>query len=221
MNYHDQDRVIAFAGIYQAAALVHQLATQGKAESVALNATLNSLFVENPETTEAVFGELSSLLLGLRTLRTQMHGGAPGEQRNMQITQYVIGILALAGKLKKSPELAATLFKKIAVPQAQSKHFGLLHDNTVAGMALVYSDTLSNLPPKILVRGAHGFLSQPVVANRIRACLLAGVRAAYLWQQVGGSRWQLLFQRARYLKTADLMLEQIRMSDRDTNTNAQ
>lgn len=215
MSYQDQDRMLAFAGIYQAAALVHQLATQGKSDTDALTATLNSLFVENPETTEAVFGGFAGLTLGMRTLKTQMNGSqAPNEQRNMQLTQYVIGMIALENKLSKQPELVERLFKKLSVPESQRKHFGLLHDNTLAGIALIYTDVVSQMHPKIMVRGSHGFLSQPAVANRIRAVLLAGIRAAFLWKQVGGSRWQLLFKRGSYLRAAEHCLASIRAEDR-------
>lgn len=217
MSYQDQDRMLAFAGIYQAAALVHQLATQGKSDTDALTATLNSLFVENPETTEAVFGGFAGLTLGMRTLKTQMNGSAPNEQRNMQLTQYVIGMIALENKLSKQPELVDRLFKKLSVPESQRKHFGLLHDNTLAGIALIYTDIVSQMHPKIMVRGSHGYLSQPAIANRIRAVLLAGIRSAFLWKQVGGSRWQLLFKRASYLRAADHCLASIRAEDRDNH----
>lgn len=215
MSYQDQDRMLAFAGIYQAAALVHQLATQGKSDTDALTATLNSLFVENPETTEAVFGGFAGLTLGMRTLKTQMNGSAPNEQRNIQLTQYVIGMIALENKLSKQPELVDRLFKKLSVPESQRKHFGLLHDNTLAGIALIYTDVVSQLHPKIMVRGSHGYLSQPAIANRIRAVLLAGIRSAFLWKQVGGSRWQLLFKRGSYLRAADHCLASIRAEDRN------
>lgn len=211
MNYQDQDRMLAFAGIYQAAALVHQLATQGKSDTEALTASLSSLFVENPETTEAVYGNLAGLRLGMRTLKSQMNGStAPNEQRNMQLTQYVIGMIALENKLSKDPELVDRLFKKLSVPESQRKHFGLLHDNTLAGIALIYTDVVSQLHPKIMVKGSHGHLTQPAIANRIRALLLAGIRSAFLWKQVGGSRWQLLFKRGNYLRAADESLAQIR-----------
>lgn len=216
-NYQDQDRMLAFAGIYQAAALVHQLATQGKSDTDALTATLNSLFVESPETTEAVFGGFAGLTLGMRTLKTQMNGSAPNEQRNMQLTQYVIGMIALENKLSKQPELVDRLFKKLSVPESQRKHFGLLHDNTLAGIALIYTDIVSQMHPKIMVRGSHGYLSQPTIANRIRAVLLAGIRSAFLWKQVGGSRWQLLFKRGSYLRAADHCLASIRAEDRDNH----
>jgi high frequency lysogenization protein len=38
--------------------------------------------------------------------------------------------------------------------------------------------------------------------HRIRALLLAGIRAAWLWRQVGGSRWRVLFGRTALLEAA-------------------
>lgn len=208
MSYTDTDRVLAFAGLYQAASLVHQIAVQGQSDLSALSATVNSLFVDNPPDTASVFGGAEGVKLGLRTLRSQMAGTTPdGQGRNLQITQYVVGMLALEGKLRSDQALEEALFGRLTTPKSQAQHFGLLHDNTLAGLALVYSETLSRLRPKILVRGAHGHLSQPQNANRIRACLLAGVRAARLWRQVGGNRWQLLFSRGRYLRAVDALLD--------------
>jgi high frequency lysogenization protein len=37
---------------------------------------------------------------------------------------------------------------------------------------------------------------------RIRAALLGGVRAAMLWRQVGGRRWQILLGQRRLLESA-------------------
>jgi len=39
-------------------------------------------------------------------------------------------------------------------------------------------------------------------AAKIRALLLAGIRAAVLWQQLGGSRWKLFWSRRKYVATA-------------------
>jgi high frequency lysogenization protein len=216
MSYTDQDRVIAFAGIYQAAMLVHQLATQGQTDTTALSATLNSLFVENPPDTVSVFTNMEGIKLGLSALRAQMSNTeALGEKRNLQITQYVVGMIALESHLRADADVEEALFRRLETPKSQSKHFGLLHDNTAAGLALIYTETLSRMRPKILVQGAHGHLSQPMIANRIRACLLAGVRAARLWRQTGGSRWHLIFLRGRYLRAIDQALVQLRKQDRE------
>lgn len=44
------------------------------------------------------------------------------------------------------------------------------------------------------------FLQQPNNAAKIRALLLAGIRSARLWRQLGGHRWQLVFSRSKLLK---------------------
>ena len=46
---------------------------------------------------------------------------------------------------------------------------------------------------------ANPHLQDENKAARVRALFLAGVRAAFLWHQLGGRRWQLLFQRKRLL----------------------
>lgn len=43
---------------------------------------------------------------------------------------------------------------------------------------------------------------------KIRALLLAGVRSAVLWRQVGGRRWQLFLWRNKFAKLAKKLIEQ-------------
>jgi high frequency lysogenization protein len=79
----------------------------------------------------------------------------------------------------------------------------MLHPNLLANLADIYSRTLSTLQPRIMVRGEPLYLNNPDNQNRIRTLLLAGIRAAWLWRQVGGSRWKILFGRNRLLATAN------------------
>ena len=46
-----------------------------------------------------------------------------------------------------------------------------------------------------MVSGEPHHLSDPKNANKIRALLLAGMRSAVLWRQLGGNRLQLLLAR--------------------------
>ncbi len=54
--------------------------------------------------------------------------------------------------------------------------------------------------------GALKTLSQRQIiahyADIIRALLLAGIRAAFLWRQLGGRRWRLLLQRKKLLQAS-------------------
>ncbi|MDO6805406.1 DUF489 family protein, partial [Wenyingzhuangia sp. 1_MG-2023] len=59
--------------------------------------------------------------------------------------------------------------------------------------------TLSNLSFRIHVTGDPMHLQNEHTANKVRALLLSGIRAAILWRQVGGRRWHLLLRRKQYL----------------------
>ena len=51
------------------------------------------------------------------------------------------------------------------------------------------------------MQGDPGLLQQRMMPERIRCALLAGVRFALLWDQQGGRRWKLVFQRSALKKS--------------------
>jgi high frequency lysogenization protein len=51
------------------------------------------------------------------------------------------------------------------------------------------------MEPRIMVHGSQGKLSNPLTVNKVRSALFAGIRAAFLWHQLGGRRWQLMLHR--------------------------
>jgi high frequency lysogenization protein len=65
----------------------------------------------------------------------------------------------------------------------------------------LYQDTLSTLSFRVQVTGNVQHLKTPANADKIRALLLAGVRSAMLWKQLGGKRWQLILQRRQIVNS--------------------
>ena len=61
-----------------------------------------------------------------------------------------------------------------------------------------------------MVNGEHGYLSNPTIAAKVRAALFAGIRSAFLWHQLGGNRWQLLFRRRKITNEATQIIDQLR-----------
>ena len=57
-----------------------------------------------------------------------------------------------------------------------------------------------------MVNGEHTYLSNDEIAAQIRALLLAGIRAAILWRQSGGSRWRLLFGRGALMHATEKII---------------
>ncbi len=205
-RYTDTDRTLAFAGIYQAARLVHDLASTGQCDETAFKISIDSLFVTDPDSVLDVWGgELANLRIGIETLVSQMMGS----NRNLYITQYALGLVVLAAKLEKSPQDLTAISDAVETARRQKEHFGEEHPTVINTLAKAYQEHVSPLGPRIMVKGLPEHLNAPGMPEKIRALLLAGVRAAILWHQTGGSRWQLLWKRRSYLREAQRLLQQL------------
>ena len=201
-NYYDI--TLALAGVCQAAKLVQQLALNGDANQAALETSLNSLLQTAPNTTLDVFGgDVRHLKLGLTTLCEHLTGSAP------ELSRYWLSLLALAGKLNKTPQAKQELARRIQYLPTQLEHYQLLDEQMLSNFAGIYVDVISPLGRRIQVTGATQYLQQLSTQNRIRAALLAGIRSAVLWQQVGGTKWQVLFFRSKIAAMAQQILSSL------------
>lgn len=203
-NYHDI--TLALAGICQSAHLVHQLANTGNCDGDILHTSLNSILVVNPASTLAVYGDAeSNLKTGLETLlgilNTNSNKGAGAE-----LSRYAFSLIALERKLKAKPASLNELGNRIGQLERQLEHFELLSDTLISALAGIYVDVISTLGPRIQVTGAPEVLKNSQVQAKVRAALLAGIRSAVLWQQIGGGRLQLMFSRSHLIKEAKQIL---------------
>jgi len=200
MAYTGKDRFIALAGIYQSVLCVRQIARQGSVDMDAMTPCIHSLFQTDAASVPEIFGAGGSLNPGAREVLRQLAGKQPRQE--MELTRYAITLLRLERVLAGRSKLIEAISSGVEEARAKLDHFSLLHSNLLAHLADIYSRTISQLPPRIMVQGDPHFLQLPDNQNRIRALLLAGVRSAWLWRQVGGSRWKILFGRRELLLTA-------------------
>lgn len=201
------DRTLALAALFQAVSLVAQTARRGTVEQAPYEAVIRSLFVRDAEATVDVYGDLSALRHGLQVLQRQLGGGT--EPRDLELTRYAVALLALERKLAARKDLLATIAEGLERAERQRDHFHTTHDTVIAALADIYVNSISTLQPRIMVTGEHGHLQNPDTANRVRALLLAGMRAAVLWSQSGGGRLQLLFKRRAFLTETQRLLGQM------------
>jgi high frequency lysogenization protein len=94
------------------------------------------------------------------------------------------------------------LGERISHVQRQLAHIDFQNPQIVSSLASIYSDIISPLAPRIQVAGNPDYLSQPATQHKVRALLLAGVRAAVMWRQMGGKRRNILFKRKHILNSA-------------------
>jgi len=207
MKYTIRDRCIALAGVFQACALVQQIATRGSANSAVIEASIETLFRFNVRSTEEVYGNLAGVSTGLRTLKEQL--ASSRSDRDIEITRYVISLLILERGLNRNKRMLDTITTRLKETEASLEYFSLGHDNIFARLGDIYKDTISTLGPRIIVSGERPYLGNEHNASKVRALLLAGIRSAVLWRQCGGSRWQLLLGRRQYIATCEQLLSEI------------
>ncbi|WP_218354906.1 high frequency lysogenization protein HflD [Alteromonas lipotrueiana] len=198
---------LALAGVCQAAALVKQIARTGSVDRDAFEASMSSILVTDPESPQHVFGSLGNLKIGYQTLLAQLSDKST--TKDTELTRYIASLLGLERKLAAKPDAMSTLGDRISHVQRQLEHVNFDNSQIVGSLASIYSDIVSPLAPRIQVAGNPDHLSQPVNQHRVRALLLAGVRAAVMWRQMGGKRRQILLNRKSIVTSASQALRLI------------
>lgn len=195
---------IALSGVAQAVDMVEQLAKSGYLNSQDFETCVRSLFEQNPTDTEAVYGGLARLNRGAETLTSLLSNQHNLNNRN-QVMTYCLGILHLQKRLQKRPDMLSVIGERLEKTRHQVDHFGFTHENVIANLAEIYTDTISHFRFRIQVVGEYQYLQQKRVANQVRVLLFAAIRSATLWRQLGGSRWQLILYRGRLLSVAQAL----------------
>jgi len=193
------NRTMAFAGILQAIAQVQHLARHGELDNAELAASLNTILVTNPDNTADVYQDKIVLQKGYKLILNQL---GDSSQKDVEITRYLVGVLALERKLVRSNSGLGMLAERINQVNRQLHHFAITDEQVIANLASIYSDIISNLGPKIQISGNPVCLQRPIVQQKIRALLLAAMRSAVLWRQLGGKRRHLVFARKAIVDTA-------------------
>ncbi|MCL6414895.1 high frequency lysogenization protein HflD [Aestuariirhabdus sp. Z084] len=204
MAHSFEEQVLSLAGIFQAAVLVEKIARTGNAPEDSFECTLASILITNPGSVEDVYQGRHGLYLGLTHLKHVLER----DRKSMtgDAIRYVLTLMQLEKKLSKNNEMLATLGNRLEQIEQQRKHFDVTHENIVGALASLYQDTLSTFSSRIHVTGDVRHLQSTDNAQRIRACLLGGIRSTMLWRQVGGYRWQLILGRKKMLDCVNHLL---------------
>jgi high frequency lysogenization protein len=197
---------IALAGMLQAVALMRELTQTGKTHPQAFEASMESIFKLNVQTVSAVFGGLEGVKLGLEKI---VHAFDTTQSTDRLQSRYLLSLIHLQKKLSRSPAVLAQLIKRLEKTQTQVNYFSLTHPTVIANLADIYLHTMQTFKFRILIIGNPRVLHVKENLAKIQAIMLAGVRAAVLWRQMGGSRLQLLFARAKIKATAEKLLAEL------------
>lgn len=185
------ERVLALAGLMQALAQVRRIAETGEADGRVLTVALDSVFRVDASSTEAVYDGVGGLRPGLSILRDYFSGSA----RDDQLPRLGLAVLQLERRFVRDEDMVERVRAGIERHADAAERLGSMHPDVLAALGALYADTLSHLRPRVLVQGNPHYLGQAAVVAEVRAVLLAAMRSAVLWRQLGGSLWDFALRR--------------------------
>lgn len=201
-----KNRLLALSGMVQAVHLAQQIAWHGHANQAEFATCVYSIFQTHAPTVAAVYSEDRKVATGLNILQRILMQSK--EKKDLEILNYISGLLILERMLIKNTKMLTSLQRGIDKARAQSLHFSNTHENVIANLAAVYADTISTLNYRIRIQGNPTYLEQQHIVNKIRTALLGGIRSAVLWRQLGGKRLQLVFSKKSLLQDIKLLKEE-------------
>jgi high frequency lysogenization protein len=196
------DRVLALGALLMALSQVRRIAETGQSDSATLQRALDSVFRLDAADTAAAVGGVDAVRPGLRLLRDYL----TGSNKDEALGKLAMAVMQLERRFLADAAMSERVRIGLGALQGPVERLGSQHHDVVAGLASLYADTISQLRPRVMVQGNPHYLGQAGVVAEIRALLLAALRAAVLWRQMGGSLWDFLFQRREMAAAVDRLL---------------
>ena len=190
------ERALALAGLVQALAQVRRIAETGQAHAATLATAIDSVFRFQAPSTAAVYGGAERVRDGLVLLRDYFESRG----RDEQLPRLALSVLQLERRFAQDEDMMRRVREGLQAQTARAAQLGGTHPDVLSALGALYADTLSHLRPRVLVQGNPHYLGQPGVVAEVPAVLLAAVRSAMLWRQLGGSLWDLTLRRRALLE---------------------
>ena len=199
-----KERTLALAGVFQATELVRQAAHHGTWSGYAASSCLHSLFQLEAESIAEIYGGAAKMRLGVETMLAVLQG----DNRYADSLRYTVGLLQVEKKFRRSGKLQEAVGKQLQEISGEGLDLEQheREDLQAHDISELYSNTVSKLSPRIVVNGKPQYLKNDRTVDWVRTLLMAGLRSATLWNQLGGGRFELMFGRKKIIKEAELLL---------------
>lgn len=197
----------AISAIYQATSLVNDIATTGTCSYDDFKALAEYFFGDillDPASTQNTLKDLSC---GLNACAHHLAMYKP-DSSSLQINRYAASLFAIERKLSKTP-IINNIANQVTHCQDYHSDFDEHSETIINQLASIYKQQISPHKPVIIVKGTQGHLSSPFNTAKIRTLLLFGFRFTITWRQIGGRRWQLLFNRFKTVKECQRLLHSL------------
>lgn len=199
-----ESRTLAVAAMFQCADLIGELARHGRCDEEAYSSVIKSVFSNRANDVEEIYTNVDNLRYGAKVC-VDIAKQQKANYQNLMI--YVMGMIQLEKQMRSREDFMAKIDDGLALSSRQVELYGYEHDSVSGSLSNLYQATFSTLSHRVQIVGDANWLTQDRVASRIRALLFAGIRAAMLWRNLNGRRYQLLFQRGKINRQLEAWLD--------------
>ena len=199
------DRAIALAGLVQALRQVRQIAETGQADSAVLQTALDSVFRIDATSPLEIYGNAQAVAPGMQLLFDYFAN--EGDAKDALLPRLALSVMQLERRFVREGATASKVQEGLLALAPTAERLGSTHPDVLASLGTLYADTVSHLRPRVMVQGNSHYLGQAAVVSEIRAVLLAALRSAVLWRQMGGSLWDFLLRRRALMQALGTHLD--------------
>lgn len=194
----NRNYIFSLSALLQSVYLVNKIATTDYDALSASENLLKSIYLKNTFETKDIYGDCKNLIDGHNLLKQILKGKNNISIITMQ--KYALNIILIQKNINKISDLKGLIGKKIDNYQEDSMIATNLND-LVTYSEEIYTEYIGIIRPRVVISGKKEYLEKN--SSLIRALLLSGIRATFLWEYHGGSKWQLMFRRKEILSKCD------------------
>ena len=194
----DNNYIISLNALLQSIYFVNKAATTNSVVLEDCEVLLKSIYVKNTFNAKDIYVDSKYLLNGYNLLKQILSGKNDISLITMQ--KYALNIILIQKNINKISDLEDLIRKKIDNYQENSMMATNLNE-LVMYSEEIYKEYIGIIRPRVVISGKKEYLEKN--SSIIRALLLSGIRASFLWDYHGGTKWQLMFRRKEILKKCD------------------
>ncbi len=208
-----KSETIALAALFQSCQQIQRIASTGYMDEHAVACVIRALLVTNPKSIEDIYAP-GKLMSGFKQI-VESFGASAYEKtaQSIEITKTAMKLVALEITIERNQSIFRRmgdeidrLYQSIAVPHPEFLDSGspetVLDMENLRQFSSLYQSLISPNFAKLMIYGEKQYLGSPENQTKIRALLLAGIRAVVLWRQLGGRRRLLIFRRKAIIEFA-------------------
>ena len=188
------DYVIALSALVQSAYIVNRLATSEHVTNEESKILLKSIYKTDTFDSILIYENKRNIVEGLNILKDILIG--KNDIFLINIQKYALSMMLIQKNISKISDLQDLIRKKIDNYEENSM-MATNFDDLIKYSENIYKEYIAIIRPKVVISGKKEYLEKN--SSLIRALLLSGIRAAFLWSYHGGSKWQLMFRRSEIL----------------------